>query len=87
MLTHSLVHTNADSIGVISATVPLPPKHFRRPDGVSGLTALLRKLEVGESVALPRRERENLYARAYRLKIRISIRLVDPTTIRVWRVV
>ena len=52
----------------------------------SPVSALLRRMRVGDSVALPRRERENLYARARAIGVRISVRLVEPEVIRVWRI-
>ena len=76
----------ADRIGVISSSVALPPKRNRRLDNLPGVAVLLRQLAIGDSVLLPRREREGIYARARLLGIRISARVQDAETVRVWRI-
>jgi hypothetical protein len=71
-------------LGVITSSVPLPRKRDRRMENPP-VTSLLRRMRVGDSVCLPRAERENIYARARSVKIKISVRLVEPEVIRIWR--
>jgi hypothetical protein len=72
-------------LGVITSSVPLPRKRDRKLPNLP-VTSLLRRMRVGDSVCLPRAERENIYARAKALKIRIAVRLCEPEVIRVWRI-
>jgi hypothetical protein len=74
-----------EGIGVITGSIPLPPKRDQRIENLP-VSALLRRMRVGDSVALPRCERENIYARARALKIRVSVRLMESEVIRVWRI-
>jgi hypothetical protein len=62
----------------------LPPAHGHRRDSRS-VNALLRKLQPGDSVLLPRRLRDSIYVRAKRVHIQIATRIVDADTFRLWR--
>jgi hypothetical protein len=81
---YAVVDPDPEQIGVVSSSIPLPPPHNQRQDTLPGINALLRQLKVGDSVLLPRREREGVYTRAKFLGIRISTRVADDT-VRVWR--
>ena len=72
-------------LGVITSSVPLLRKRDRKIDNLP-VSDLLRRMKPGDSVCLPRVERENLYGRAKQIGIRVSVRLVEPEVIRVWRV-
>jgi hypothetical protein len=73
-----------NQVGTISSSVPLPGKRGVLSDDLPGINALLRQLKVGDSVLLPRKAREGVFARARPLKIRITTR-VSGETVRVWR--
>jgi hypothetical protein len=79
------VYSNINAVGAISNGVPLPPKRALRRDP-HNVTSLLRRLAVGDSILLAIKDREGVHSRAQSIGIRVATRLVDATTVRVWRV-
>jgi len=51
-----------------------------------GLTSILRSLEVGESIILPKMKRSSIHPAARRAGICVTLRGLDDDTICVWRV-
>jgi hypothetical protein len=76
---------STDSIGVITSSIPLPPKRSRRSNDPLSTSALLSRLQIGDSVLLSRKVREGLFARAKSLGIKITTRVMSGETVRVWR--
>jgi hypothetical protein len=82
--------TTLCEIGSISSSIPLPSRLKSEQPGSSerlpNITTLLRRLKVGQSALLLRKDAPGLYARAKCARIRIAVRVQDAETVRVWRV-
>ena len=59
-----------------SKSVPVP----------CGLVSTLRSLEMGESVIIPVSRRSSVHPAAKRAGIRVTVRTLENSTVRVWRV-
>ena len=64
----------------IDKNVPMPESKGK------GITAVLRKLKVGESFVLPIENGASIRTLANRIGVRISVRTIDEETIRIWLV-
>jgi hypothetical protein len=51
----------------------------------NSISSLLRKLQVGDSIVLPRAKREGIHARAKAAKVKIATRALHADSFRVWR--
>jgi hypothetical protein len=67
---------------VIEKGVPMPTQDWRIK---SGLNQTLLSMEVGDSVVLNKSERNGLGAMSQRLGRRFTVRKIDDTTFRAWR--
>lgn len=65
----------------IEKGVPLPPAI-----GKTGLAALLRRMEVGDSVVLPYARRGSITTAASHMGMKMTTRRLDADMMRVWRV-
>jgi hypothetical protein len=77
--------SDADQIGVITSSVPLPQDRPRGTPVLPGTSSILRQLGVGDSVLLPRACKDGIHNKARLIGIRIRTR-VDETTVRIWRI-
>lgn len=63
----------------IEKGIPIPkPRH-------TGMSEVLKRMQVGDSVVVPVTMRPNLNVYADRIRIRVVTRKVDTDHIRVWR--
>ena len=53
---------------------------------MNGMTALLRKLEINDSVVLPLKYRPNVANSSKTLKIKYKTHRIDDKNMRVWRI-
>jgi hypothetical protein len=74
----------SQSLPLIQSNIPIPPRSSNV--NPNSLSSLLRKLEPGDSIVLPRAEREGIHARAEAAKVKITTRVLDADSFRVWRV-
>jgi hypothetical protein len=72
-------------LGLIASGIPLPPRRETLEGETPGLTSILRQLQVGDCVRMPRAAREGVYARAAKLNIKVSVRRASEDTVRIWR--
>ena len=69
---------------VIEKGITPPSTHRGRPKGQMRIA--LEKMEVGDSMLVPKANIEHARSLRFRLNIKIATRKVDKTTYRLWRV-
>lgn len=67
----------------IEKGVPIPPKYSNKN---AGITACLRKLEIGDSIVVDNSVKPSIYNLAKRMGIKITARREHLDTTRVWRI-
>jgi len=65
----------------IESGIPIPTKW----GASTGISATLRKMAIGDSIAIPKKKRLGIPSTAARLGIKVSTRSCSETEIRVWR--
>jgi hypothetical protein len=65
----------------IEKGVPLPERHR-----LHGISAIMQKMEIGDSIVIPASSRSNMKAYANRHKIDITTRAINDKEVRVWRI-
>lgn len=73
---------NQDTDFQIESGIPLPEKGQRRH---TGLTATMRKMQVGDSITVAAKSRPNVFSVASAAGIKITTRLEPGGSLRVWR--
>ena len=67
----------------IEKGVPLPAPRKKREEG---LTATMRNMEVGDSILVPQSRRSNVYMVQKALGHKYTVRQVDKSQVRIWRI-
>jgi hypothetical protein len=68
---------------VIEKGIPIPPA-AKRVKGKS-TKINLKHMEIGDSFVIPFRKTTGLYSYAKSMSLRILVRYIDDTNVRVWR--